>query len=114
MYYVYILRCRGGVLYTGITPDPCRRMAAHAGGTGARFTRSHPPEALAALWRAGDRAEASRMEYAVKKKLDRRGKLALIARPEDLGQLLPDLAAGPYVPVPGVTLADLLEGRFDG
>ncbi len=113
MYYVYILRCRGDALYTGITPDPVRRMRAHAAGAGAKYTRAHPPEALEALWRAPDKVTAARLEYAVKEKLDRRRKLALIAAPERLGELLPDLAAA-CTYVPGVTLADCLEGRFDG
>ena len=114
MYYVYMIRCRGDTIYTGITPDPCRRMQAHAGGTGARYTRSHPPEALEALWRVGDRGEASRLEYAFKKKLDRQRKLELIRDPGRLPELLPDLAAVGCEPVAGVTLEDLLEGRFDG
>ena len=58
MYYVYILRCRGDALYTGITPDPVRRMRAHAAGAGAKYTRAHPPEALEALWRAPDKVTA--------------------------------------------------------
>ena len=52
-YYVYMLRCRGGSLYTGMTNDVARRMAMHCNGRGAKYTRAHPPEALAALWRCG-------------------------------------------------------------
>jgi len=114
MYYVYILRCRGGTLYTGITPDVCRRMSAHMAGTGAKYTRSHKPEALEALWRTGEKNDAARLEYAVKKRLDRRRKLALIADPGRLGELLPALAELDFTHVPGVTLADCLEGRFHG
>lgn len=54
-YYVYMLRCRGGSLYTGMTNDVARRMAMHCSGRGAKYTRAHPPEALAALWRCGDK-----------------------------------------------------------
>ena len=114
MYYVYVLRCRGDTLYTGITPDVCRRMRAHCGGSGAKYTRSHPPQALACLWRAADKVSAARLEYAVKKRLDRRDKLALIADPARLGTLLPALSALDFTHIPGVTLADCLEGRFDG
>lgn len=69
MYYVYLLRCRGGVFYGGITTDPARRFREHLQMLpgGARFTRAHPPEALSALWRAPDRSAASRIEYALKK-----------------------------------------------
>ena len=114
MYYVYILRCRGGTLYTGITPDVCRRMRAHRDGNGAKYTRSHPPLALEALWRTADRITAARLEYAVKKRLTRAQKLALIARPDSLGDLLPGLADLPFEPVPGVTLEECLEGSFHG
>ena len=114
MYYVYILRCRGDTLYTGITPDVCRRMRAHLRGSGAKYTRSHPPEALEALWRAEDKIAAARLEYAVKKHLDRTRKLALIARPDRLGELLPGLADLSLEAIPGVTLEECLEGGFHG
>ncbi|MBE6989577.1 MAG: GIY-YIG nuclease family protein [Ruminococcaceae bacterium] len=113
-YYVYMLRCRDGSLYTGITPDPVRRMRAHRAGTGARYTRSHPPAALAALWRAADKNDAARLEYAVKRRLDKGQKEALAADPGRLASLLPSLAALDLEPVPGVTLEDCLEGAFHG
>lgn len=114
MYYVYILRCRGDTLYTGITPDVCRRMRAHLDGSGAKYTRSHPPLALEALWRTADKIDAARLEYAVKKRLDRQQKLSLIARPERLRELLPELAELEFTYVSSVTLADCLEGKFHG
>ena len=50
VYYVYILRCSGDRLYTGITTDPERRLREHSGldAGGARFTRANPPEGFAA------------------------------------------------------------------
>lgn len=45
-YYVYMLRCRGGSLYTGMTNDVARRMAMHCSGRGAKYTRAHPPGGL--------------------------------------------------------------------
>lgn len=114
MYYVYVLRCRGNALYTGITPDVCRRMRAHLSGTGAKYTRSHPPEELEALWQTEEKNDAARLEYAVKKRLSRAQKLELITDPSRLGKLLPALADLRFTPVPGVTLADCLEGRFHG
>ena len=104
LYYIYILRCRDGTLYTGVTPDLPRRMAAHIAGTGAKYTRSHPPEELEAVWAAGEKGDALSLEYAIKKRLDRGQKLALIAAPERLEELT-GLAAARYEPVPGVTLA---------
>lgn len=113
MYYVYMLRCEDGTLYTGITPDLRRRMAAHVTGSGARYTRSHPPRSLAALWETSDRATASRLEYAVKKTLNRAAKEELIAAPERWSVLLPQLAALSFTPVWGVTLESCLEGKAD-
>ena len=97
-YYVYILRCRDGSLYTGITNDVAHRMAAHLGGKGAKYTRSHPPEAVAALWRCEDKAAAARLEYAVKAKLTRAQKLELVAAPERVGKWFPELP-GEYAAV---------------
>ena len=97
-YYVYILRCRGGSLYTGITNDVAHRMAAHLSGKGAKYTRAHPPEAVAALWRCEDKTTAARLEYAVKAKLTRAQKLELVAAPERVGEWFPALT-GEYTPV---------------
>ena len=68
MYFVYMLRCRGGSLYTGIAADMERRLRQHASGGAAcaKYTRAHPPEALAALWQAEDHAAAARLEAFIK------------------------------------------------
>ena len=68
MYYVYMLRCRGGSLYTGIAADMEKRLRQHASGGAAcaKYTRAHPPEALAALWQAEDHAAAARLEAFIK------------------------------------------------
>jgi putative endonuclease len=42
-WYVYLIECRDGSVYTGIATDVARRHAEHAAGKGARYTRSHPP-----------------------------------------------------------------------
>lgn len=42
-WWVYLLRCGDGTLYTGITDDLDRRLAAHNAGRGAKYTRSRPP-----------------------------------------------------------------------
>jgi putative endonuclease len=79
-WFVYMLRCADGTLYTGITTDIDRRLAEHngEGGTGARYTRSRRPVVLAYSEPADSRAEASRREAAIKQ-LDRTRKLALCA-----------------------------------
>lgn len=68
MYFVYMLRCRGGSLYTGIAADMEKRLRQHASGGAAcaKYTRAHPPEALAALWQAEDHAAAARLEAFIK------------------------------------------------
>ena len=111
-YWVYMLRCRDGSLYTGSTTDVERRCALHNAGKGAKYTRSHPVEALEGLWRAPDLASAARMEYAVKR-LPREKKLLLLREPERLGALLPTLAAEEYTHQPGVSLEMCLEGQYD-
>ena len=65
-WYVYIIECRDGSLYTGIATDVDRRYAEHAAGKGARYTRSRPPVRLLARFEHPDRAAASRAEHAIK------------------------------------------------
>jgi putative endonuclease len=67
-YYVYLLRCRSGALYTGITTDLTRRFAEHAGkgGRGAKYTAADPPERFEYAFSAPDRSAASRLEYRLK------------------------------------------------
>jgi putative endonuclease len=66
VWYVYILECAGGRLYTGITVDVEARYKAHAEGRGAKFTRSYPPNRIALVQVHADRSEASKAEYAIK------------------------------------------------
>ena len=65
-WYLYLLECTDGSIYTGITVDVARRYAAHAAGRGARYTRSHPPLRLLASFEHADRSSASKAEYAMK------------------------------------------------
>ena len=78
MWTVYILQCRDGTLYTGITDNLPRRLAAHNAGKGAKYTRSRLPVELVYQEAVPDRSAALRREAAIKR-LDRRRKLALIA-----------------------------------
>jgi putative endonuclease len=79
-WYVYIVECRGGRLYTGTSTDPARRYAEHKSGKrGAKFTRAHPPQRLLASLEAGDRSAALRLEAALRR-LSRPEKLAWAAR----------------------------------
>ena len=65
-WYVYVLECLDGSLYTGIAIDVARRYASHAVGKGGRYTRSHPPKRVLAVIPFPDRSSASREEYRIK------------------------------------------------
>ncbi len=65
-WYLYLLECTDGSIYTGITVDVAARYAAHVAGKGARYTRSHPPARLLASVAYADRSAASKAEYAMK------------------------------------------------
>ena len=66
VWYLYLLECTDGSIYTGITVDVEARYAAHSTGRGARYTRSHPPARVLASIEYPDRASASKAEYAMK------------------------------------------------
>lgn len=72
-WYLYLIQCRDGSLYAGISVDVQRRYAQHLAGKGARYTRSHPPLRLAAVLRCDGRSEALRAEIRLKR-LDVAGK----------------------------------------
>ena len=65
-WYVYLVECTDGSLYTGVAVDVAKRYALHVAGKGARYTRSHPPQRLAAIIGYEDRSAACRAEYLVK------------------------------------------------
>ena len=65
-WFLYLIECRDGSIYTGITVDVAARYAVHASGRGARYTRSHPPRRLLAAVEYADRSSALKAEYAVK------------------------------------------------
>lgn len=78
-WFVYMLRCKDGTLYTGITTDVERRVNEHNGNgkLGAKYTAARRPVTLVYSEPAADKSEASSREYAVRT-LSRAKKLALI------------------------------------
>ena len=74
---VYILRCKDDTLYTGITDDFEKRLAAHRAGKGAKYTRGRTP--LEPVYReiCEDHSAALKREYAIKQ-LPRKKKMELI------------------------------------
>ena len=78
MYFVYILQCSDDSLYTGIATDVRRRFKEHVAGTGAKYTRSHPPKKVVYQQKLKTRSQALKREIEIKK-LTRKEKLKLIA-----------------------------------
>lgn len=66
-WFLYMIRCKGGLLYTGITTDVTRRFKQHESGKGAKFLRGKGPLSLVFKHPAGNRSEASKLEAVVKK-----------------------------------------------
>ncbi len=66
-WYLYLIECADGSIYTGIAVDVAARYAAHCNGTGARYTRSHPPVRLLGYEAHADRSAASKAEYRIKR-----------------------------------------------
>ena len=79
MYYIYILRCSDGTLYTGYTNNLENRLDLHNKGKGAKYTRGRTPVELIYFEEFEDKIEAQKREYALKK-LKRSEKLNLIEK----------------------------------
>ena len=77
VWHLYLLRCRDGSLYTGITTNPERRLAEHSAGRGARRLRGRGPLQLVFSHPVGERGAALRLEWRVKR-LSRQEKERLI------------------------------------
>ena len=65
-WFLYVIECTDGSLYTGIARDPQARFADHAAGKGAKYTRSHTPVKLLMIEPHPDRSSALKAEYAFK------------------------------------------------
>lgn len=84
-WFLYLLLCRNGSLYAGISNDVEARYRAHAAGRGARYTRANPPLQLLGSRAYPDRAAASRAEWAIRQ-LPRERKLAFLLGERDSGR----------------------------
>lgn len=76
-WYVYMLICSDGTLYTGITTEPERRLQQHNAGVGAKYTRSRIPVSMVYREQVKDHSHALRREFQIKN-LTREQKLKLI------------------------------------
>ena len=77
---IYIVECRDGSLYTGITNDLQKRIDSHNAGTGARYTAARRPVRLVYSEDAASRSAASKREISIKR-LTRKAKQALYLKP---------------------------------
>ena len=66
IWFIYVLECQNGRLYTGITPDLDERFRKHCTGKGAMFTRLNKPLRIIAAKPCANRSEASKLERVIK------------------------------------------------
>ena len=66
MWYVYLILCEDGSLYTGFSVDPQARFERHKKGRGARYTRSHKPVRILYTEQFEVRVDAMRREIEIK------------------------------------------------
>jgi putative endonuclease len=76
-WFLYLLECRDGTLYAGVTRDMARRVAAHDAGRGARYTRGRGPVRVLAMSPPLGKSAAHRLEHWLKQR-PRADKLAAI------------------------------------
>lgn len=66
MFYIYMVRCKDGTLYTGFTNDVDSRIRKHNDGKGAKYTRGRLPVDLVYVESFTDKSQAMRREYEIK------------------------------------------------
>ena len=76
-YFVYLLECEDGSLYTGITTDVKRRFSEHKSGVGSSFTRAKKAKRVVYTEKHPNRSSAQKREAAIKR-FTRTQKLTLI------------------------------------
>lgn len=120
-WFVYIVRCSDGTLYTGITKDLKRRCQQHNAGTASRYTRSRRPVKLIYREVRPDQSSALKREAAIKA-MSREGKLTMIQKRKTPAKVVREMAhledipnIGPAVAADlrqlGITTPDDLPGR---
>jgi putative endonuclease len=112
-WYLYIVKCKDGTLYTGITTDIRQRIIVHNSGRGAKYTRGRGPVKLVHC-RGGyrDRSQASKAEYKFKT-LKRDKKLQIIDKFAIPGELVmlkrrPNMKNNLYYLVVGVSVSGIM------
>jgi putative endonuclease len=93
-WFLYLLECSDGSIYTGIATDVQARFDKHVSGEGARYTRSRKPVRVLTSFELADRSKASTAEYWVKR-LTAVDKRALAAGLRTLESVLPEVVPEP-------------------
>jgi len=92
-WFIYLLECTNGKLYTGITTDLEERFKRHVSGRGAKFTKINRPRHIIAAKPCKDLSEASKLEWRIKRLT--RAKKFLMASQWPMKEGLPKLALCP-------------------
>lgn len=79
-WFVYMLRCADGSLYTGVAKDTGKRLEEHNAGKGAKYTRGRTPVSLVYSERCPDQSRAAQREHVIKR-MSRVKKLRLAGKP---------------------------------
>lgn len=66
MFFVYVLQCKDGSLYTGYTNDLKKRVNLHNEGKASKYTRSRLPVKLVASWNFETKKDAMKKEAKFK------------------------------------------------
>ena len=80
-FYLYMLRCEDGSIYTGIAKDYLKRYEEHLSGKGAKYTRSHRVKKIERVFLCENRSIACILESEIKK-LTKNKKEAIIIEPD--------------------------------
>ena len=81
-YYLYMLRCEDGSIYTGIAKDYLKRYEKHLSGNGAKYTKAHKVVNIERVFLCDSRSIACSLESKLKKYTNKK-KEGIISKPDD-------------------------------
>lgn len=81
-YYLYMLRCKDGSIYTGVAKDYLKRYEEHLNGKGAKYTKAHKVLKIERVFLCETRSIACSLESELKKYVKNK-KESVISKPED-------------------------------
>lgn len=67
IWYVYIIQCKYGSYYTGITNNIQKRLELHSNNKGAKYLKGRGPLKIVASWEFSNKSEAAKREAQIKK-----------------------------------------------